>query len=279
MPWNETDREKYAVIRARYASDLSDEEFALVQPLLPAAKPRGRRPTDPRKILNALFYLVRAGCPWRFLPKDFPPFTTVQNRFYAWRDSGRWEQIVSVLVMAVREAEGREAAPSVVIVDSQSVKTTEAGGPKGYDAGKKTKGRKRHIAVDTLGLPIKCHVTTADIQDRDALADLLKAVSAKSPWVKLAFVDGGYAGDETQRVAYQASRIRITVVKRTDRQVKGFIVLPKRWIVERTFGWINRARRLAKDFEALVSSSQAWFMLALAFLLVRRIARDYKTPA
>jgi transposase len=113
----------------------------------------------------------------------------------------------------------------------------EAGGAKGYDAGKKTKGRKRHIAVDTLGLPIKCRVTTADVQDRDALPDLLKAVSAKSPWVKLAFVDGGYAGDETQRAAYQASRIRITVVKRTDRQVKGFVVLPKRWIVERTFGW------------------------------------------
>ena len=127
MPWNETDREKYAVIRKRYASDLSDEEFALVQPLLPAPKSCGRKPTDPRAILNALFYLVRAGCPWRYLPKDFPPFTTVQNRFYAWRDSGLWEQIVSVFVMAVREAEGRAAAPSVVIVDSQSVKTTEAG--------------------------------------------------------------------------------------------------------------------------------------------------------
>jgi transposase len=277
MPWNETDREKYAVIRQRYASDLSDEEFVLVQPLLPARKSSGRKPTDPRAILNALFYLIRAGCPWRYLPKDFPPFSTVQNRFYAWRDSGLWEQIVSVLVMAVREAEGNNAAPTVVIVDSQSVKTTEAGGPRGYDAGKKVKGRKRHIAVDTLGLPIKCHVTTADVQDRDALPALLKAVSQKSPWVKLAFVDGGYAGDETQRAAYEASRIRLTVVKRSDRDVKGFIVLPKRWIVERTFGWANRARRLAKDFEALITSSQAWFMLSLAFLLIRRIARDYET--
>ena len=122
-------------------------------------------------------------------------------------------------------------------------------------------------------------MTTADAQDRAALPDLLKAVKAKSPWVELAFVDGGYAGDETQRAAYEASRIRLTVVKRTDREAKGFIVLPKRWIVERTFGWVNRARRLAKDFEASITSSQAWFMLALAFLLVRRIARDYKTAA
>ena len=276
MPWNETDREKYAVIRERYASDLSDQEFALVQPLLPRDKPRGRKPTDPRRILDALFYVARTGCPWRYLPKDFPPFTTVQNRFYAWRDSGRWEQIVSVLVMQAREAGGKNAAPTVVIVDSQAVKTTEAGGERGYDVAKATKGRKRHLAVYTLGLPIKCQITTAGVQDRDALAPLLKAVSQKSPWVKLAFVDGGYNGDEAQRAAFEASRIRTTVVKRTDKQVKGFVVLPKRWIVERTFGWINRARRLSKDFETLVASSLAWLMLALGFLLIRRIARDYK---
>jgi transposase len=276
MSWNETDREKYAVVRTRYASDLSDEEFALIEPLLPPAKTRGRKPTDPRVTLNALFYLVRVGCPWRYLPTDFLPFTTVQNRFYAWRDSGLWEQIPAVLTMAVREAHGKDVSPTVVIADSQSVKTTEAGGPRGYDAGKKIKGRKRHIAVDTLGLLVKCQVTTADVQDRDALPDLLEAVSKRAPWVKLAFVDGGYAGDETARAAFEASRIRLQVVKRTDKDVKGFVVLPKRWIVERTFGWANRSRRLSKDYEALIESSQAWFLLAIAFQLVRRIARDYR---
>ena len=277
MAWNETDREKYAVIRERYASDLSDEECALIRPLLPDPKPLGRKPTDARSILNALFYMIRCGCPWRYLPKDFPPFTTVQNRFYAWRDSGLWEQVVAVLAMAAREAEGKSAAPTVAIVDSQSVKTTEAGGPRGYDAGKKVKGRKRHIAVDTLGLPIKCHITPADVQDRDALPSLLKAVSQRNPLIELAFADGGYSGDETQRAAFEASRIKVSVVKRSDRTVKGFVVLPKRWIVERTLGCLNRARRLAKDCEAMIESSRAWVMLALGFLLLRRLGRDYKS--
>ncbi len=150
--WNEADRAKYDVIRDRYSTDMSDAEFELVSALLPPPKVRGRKPTDVRTILNALFYMIRAGCPWRLLPKDFPPFTPVQNRFYAWRDSRLWMQIISVLVMAAREDEGRQAAPTAVVVDSQSVKTTEAGGPRGFDAGKKIKGaqatyRRRYARI------------------------------------------------------------------------------------------------------------------------------------
>lgn len=290
MPWSEADRKKYEVIRQRYSSDMSDAEFAIIAPLLPPPKRRGRKPTDARKILDALFYVVRAGCPWRLLPKDFPPFTTVQNRFYAWRDSGLWSQIVAILVIQGREAEGRAAAPSAVVVDSQSVKTTEAGGPRGVacprvsrrlnpgNATKKVKGRKRQIAVDTIGLPIECHITVADLQDRDALAPLLRDVRRKSPWVTMAFVDSGYQGQEAQRAAFAASGIAVTVVKRTDPAAKGFVVQPKRWVVERTFGWLNRARRLAKDFEATFASSLAWLLTHLAFLIMRRIARLAPTP-
>jgi len=274
MPWNEAGRERYNVVRERYTSDLSDEEYALIEPLLPQPKRRGRKPTPARTILNAIFYLARCACPWRYMPKDFPPYTTVQNRFYQLRDSGILTQIICLLVQNAREQAEREAAPTAVIVDAQSVKTTESGGQRGYDAGKKVKGRKRHIAVDILGLPIECQITPADVQDRDALAPILRAVKRKSPWVKVAFADGGYNGDEAQRAAFEASRIEVVVVKRMDKEIKGFVVLPKRWIAERTLGWINRSRRLAKDFEGTIESALAWMQIAFIAILLRRPAYD-----
>jgi len=183
-------------------------------------------------------------------------------------------QIICLLVQNAREQAGQEAAPTAVIVDAQSVKTAESGGPRGYDAGKKVKGRKRHIAVDTLGLPIECQITPADVQDRDALAPILRAVKRKSPWVKVAFADGGYNGDEAQRAAFEASRIEVVVVKRTDKKIKGFVVLPKRWIAERTLGWINRSRRLEKDFEGTIESALPWMQIAFIAILLRRLAYD-----
>lgn len=272
MPWSEADRAKYEVIRARYSSDMSEAELALIAPLLPPPKRRGRKPTDSQIILNALFYLIRCGCPWRYLPKDFPPFTTVQNRFYAWRDSGLWAQIISVLVMDAREAEGRQAAPTAVVVDSQSVKTTEAGGLRGFDAGKKIKGRKRHILTDTGGLLVGLVIHQADIQDRDGAPLVLASIKSAFPWLRHIFADGAYAGEKLAQALAPLGDWALEIVKRSD-AAKGFVLLPRRWVVERTFAWLNRNRRLAKDFEELVASASAWIMIASVKMIMRRLAR------
>jgi putative transposase len=237
--------------------------------MLPPPELLGRkRQINLRSVFNALCYLARAGCQWRLLPKEYPKWQTVYYYFRRWRDAECFVAINEKLRQTLRLTVGKQPDPSAAIIDSQSVKTDEQAQAKGYDAGKKVKGRKRHILVDTLGLLLKAKVLTADVQDRDGAKILLTEIKEQMPRLRLSWADGGYRGKLILWVAVQCLWI-LEIVKRND-SLKMFIPLPKRWIVERTFSWLNRNRRLSKDYERRVESSEAWLYLSMSILMLKR---------
>ncbi len=259
----------------RYPSDLTDEQWRLVTRWLPAPKTGGRPVKwSRREIVNAIAYRVRTGCSWRQLPRDFPPWQTVYEYYREWAADGTTKRLHDYLRGRVRRAEGRGSKPSAGIVDSQSIRGADTVGraTRGYDAGKKVNGRKRHIVVDTIGMLLVVMVTAACVQDRDGARPLLERARREFPGLRLVWVDGGYAG---RLVAWAASllKIAVTVVAKPAGQ-RGFEVLPRRWVVERTFAWLTKCRLLARDYERLPVHAETDVHWAMIGLMTRRLAPE-----
>ncbi|WP_394102963.1 IS5 family transposase [Xanthobacter wiegelii] len=272
--WKPEHRKKADRRGLRYDSDLSEAEWALVGPLIRPGKRGGRpRSVDIREVLNAIFYVLWTGCQWKALPKDLPPKSTVWEYLDLWEWDGTLARIHHALYVEVREQAGREASPTTALIDSQTAKRAQRGAsldPSGYDAGKKTLGRKRHVLTDTLGLLLAVTVHPADVQDRDGAEDLLREARRSFPFVERVIGDAGYQGPKMEAAVARTGTWTLQIVRRCDRH--RFVVLPKRWIVERTLAWISRCRRLARDYECHARKAATFVRLAMIRLMLRRLA-------
>lgn len=258
------------ICEKKYPSDLTDSQWNHIKDFFPSPKKTGRpREVEFREIVNAVLYLIYAGCQWRFIPNDFPKWQSVYYYFARWKKDGTWHRIHETLRSQKRIRVGKHKHPTAGAADSQSVKTTSVPSSRGFDAGKKINGRKRHILVDTLGLMIAVVVTTACVQDRDGLKKLLRTFGVHRKKMRKIWVDGGYRGKVIEWVQARF-RYCLEVVLRSD-DVKGFVVLPKRWIVERTFAWLNNHRRLSKDYERFTETSETMIQIAMIRLMLRQL--------
>jgi len=255
-----------------YESSLTDEQWAYLKTMLPPAAKRGRPPTHRRWILDAIFYVVKCGVPWRYLPANFPPWQTVFHVFRQWKRHGWWTALNDALRTLVRQTHDKRSRPTAAILDSQSVKSAGHGGEVGYDAGKRIKGRKRHLLVDTLGLVLGVAVSPASTPEREGGQMVLGRVLPGLTWLRCLWVDGGYTGEAFANwVKELRPQLKVEVVKRSD-DTSGFKVLPRRWVVERTFGWLMRYRRLVRDYEITETSAEAWVLIAMIRIQLRRLA-------
>ena len=276
--WTQNNRARYDRSKLRYPSDLTDEEWSLIGPLIPPAKRGGnKRSVDERAVLNGVMYILSTGCQWAALPKDLPARSTVNDYFRLWAWDGTLDRIHHALYIRCREQAGREASPTAAIIDSQSVKSAEKGGLSidlpGYDAGKKINGKKRHVLVDTQGLLLHAIVHSADIQDRDGGMLVMSTLFGMFPFLRKLYADAGYQGPQFQQAMRRVLRqVNVEIVKRSD--AGKFVVLPKRWIVERTIGWLNRCRRLAKDWECLNRNGLAFLRWASIRFMLRKLCQN-----